>query len=344
MSESQQLQRQWNLLRFLESARHGCTLQQMVQLTDRSAKTVRRDLQTLESIFQVESFTRNGHRIWKMPPLSEHLNFNLTELLAMHISQQFLEALAGTVFWDGNRSVFQKVQNAIGEPAIRYLQKLSAGLQATNVGAGDYRQRAALIDQLMVAIEDRQITIIVYQSMQATEPVEQEVYPLGMVHHRGSLYLIAWSARREEVRNFKVDRINEADVQNLQYTVPSGFDLSDWLSKSFGIWRSGKEDLQTIRIHFTKDAARYIQESTWHKSQQLSLREDGSIIAEFQLPDTQEIKRWIMSFGPSAKVLGPPELVEQVKEDLQRMVTAYSNHHQPLNNEIQQRTGINELR
>ena len=89
--------------------------------------------------------------------------------------------------------------------------------------------------------------------MQATEPVEQEVYPLGMVHHRGSLYLIAWSSRRFEVRNYKVDRIDEAAVQNLQYTVPADFDLGAWLSKSFGVWRSGSEDLQTIRSITLKD-------------------------------------------------------------------------------------------
>lgn len=328
MSESQQLQRQWNLLRFLESARHGCTLQQMVQLTDVSAKTVRRDLNTLESIFQIESFTRNGHRIWKMPPLSEHLNFNLTELLAMHISQQFLEALAGTVFWEGNRSVFQKVQNAIGEPGIRYLKKLSAGLQTTNIGAGNYSQRSDLIDQLMIAIEDRLVTLIVYQSMQATEPVEQEIYPLGMVHHRGSLYLIAWSSRREEVRNFKVDRIDEVDVQSLKYITPENFDLSDWLSKSFGVYRSGSEGKINIRVHFEKAAARYVQESTWHESQKFEPAADGTVIATFRLPDTQEIKRWIMSFGPNATALEPATLVQEIANDLTIMQQAYKTRQE----------------
>ena len=43
--------------------------------------------------------------------------------------------------------------------------------------------------------------------------------------------------------------------------------------------------------------------------EQLTPPSDGSLIAEFRLPDTQEIKRWIMSFGPNAKVLEPQELV-----------------------------------
>jgi len=68
-----------------------------------------------------------------------------------------------------------------------------------------------------------------------------------------------------------------------------------------------------------------VKESRWHGSQKLTTQPDGSLIAEFSLPDTQEIKRWIMSFGPSAKVLGPEALVEEIANDLQRMLWTYKN-------------------
>jgi predicted DNA-binding transcriptional regulator YafY len=301
MSESPQLVRQWKLQQMLESSRSGCTVQELMSEAEVSDKTIRRDLKVLQNVFDIKERTGDsGVKRWRMKPLADQVGFNYTELLAIHMSQQFMEPLAGTPFWEGNRIVLRKVKGAIGDNAVRYIEKLSAGLHATTVGASDYTQRGEMIDQLMVAIEDRKVTLIVYQSMQATEAVEQEVYPLGMVHHRGSLYLIAWSSRREEVRYFKLDRVESVDIQNLQYQVPPNFDLQEWLSKSFGVWRSGSEDLQTIRIHFARPAARYVQESTWHESQQLFPQEDGTVIAEFELPDTQEIKRWIMSFGPNA--------------------------------------------
>jgi len=46
--------------------------------------------------------------------------------------------------------------------------------------------------------------------------------------------------------------------------------------------------------------ARYVSESNWHESQKLTPQKDGSVLAEFQLSDTEEIKRWIMSFGQHA--------------------------------------------
>ena len=330
MSESAQLHRQWKILQLLEASRNGCTIQQLLaetEISDKkvSDKTIRRDLKLLQTVFDVtENTGQRGIKRWHMKPFAEQLGFNLTELLSLHFSQQFLEPLVGTPFWHGNRSVFLKIRGALGDNAIRYIEKLTAGVYATCIGVSNYQTRGQMIDQLLVAIEDHKVTLITYQSMQATEPVEQEVYPLGMVHHRGSLYLIAWSSRRSEVRNYKVDRIDEAAVQNLQYTVPADFDLADWLSKSFGVWRSGSEDLQTIRIHFARSAARYVQESTWHETQQLFPQPDGTVIAEFQLPDIEEILKWILSFGSSATALEPPALVEQINEELQQMLQAYA--------------------
>ena len=57
--------------------------------------------------------------------------------------------------------------------------------------------------------------------------------------------------------------------------------------------------------------------------EQLTPPSDGSLIAEFRLPDTQEIKRWIMSFGPNATVLAPQELKEEISNDLRRMLARY---------------------
>ena len=77
--------------------------------------------------------------------------------------------------------------------------------------------------------EDRLVSLIVYQSDQATEPVEQEVYPQGFVFHRGSLYLIAWSSRRGEIRTFKMDRIEDVHATKLPAAIPEKFNLTEWL-------------------------------------------------------------------------------------------------------------------
>ena len=136
--------------------------------------------------------------------------------------------------------------------------------------------------------------------------------------------LIAWSSRRGEIRTYKMDRIEDMHSTKLPAAVPQNFDLAEWLEHSFGVFRIGSTELQTIRIHFARDVAQYVQESRWHGSQQLTPQPDGSLIAEFSLPDTQEIKRWIMSFGVNATVLDPHELVEEIQNDLRQMLRLYA--------------------
>ncbi len=311
----------------LAESRAGIALAELAKEFEVSDRSIRRDLAVLQTAgFQIQELVGDrGRKRWKMTPFSEQTGFTVTELLSVYMAQRFLDPLAGTPFWAGMHRVLGKIRGALGDQAIRYLHKLSGSLHATSVGASDYSKRGEMIDHLMVAIEDHLISLIVYQSDQATEPVEQEVYPQGFVFHRGSLYLIAWSSRRAEIRTFKMDRIDDVHVTKIPAAVPQDFDLESWLEHSFGVFRSGNTSLQTIRVRFSRESARYVRESNWHKSQTLSPQHDGSLIAEFQLADTQEIKRWIMSFGPSATVLDPPDLAEEIRSDLTRMLKAYAD-------------------
>jgi len=69
--------------------------------------------------------------------------------------------------------------------------------------------------------------------------------------------------------------------------------------------------------------ARYVSESKWHESQKLSPQKDGGLVTEFDLSDTEEIKRWIMSFGQHAVVLEPESLRDEIAQELKSLLAAY---------------------
>jgi len=77
-----------------------------------------------------------------------------------------------------------------------------------------------------------------------------------------------------------------------------------------------------ISIRFEDYAARVVSERLWHSSQSIrKLEPDGSVI-EFQatLSGLEEITRWVLSWGSKARVLGPPELVQRVREELEKAI------------------------
>jgi predicted DNA-binding transcriptional regulator YafY len=71
--------------------------------------------------------------------------------------------------------------------------------------------------------------------------------------------------------------------------------------------------------------ARYVTESSWHSSQQLTPQNDGSLLAEFDLGHTEEIKRWIQSFGKHAVVLEPEQLRTEIVDEIDALRGAYAS-------------------
>jgi proteasome accessory factor B len=249
------------------------------------------------------------------------LSFALDEALALYLGRRFFEPLAGTYFWEAAQSAFRKIQACLGKSALRYLQNMAGSLYQTAIGASDYSAKAELIDQLMRGIEETKATHIVYLSLQATELVTYEVCPLGLAFHKGSLYLVANSRDHGELRHFKVDRIEEAEVGPFPFERPADFNLAEHLANSFGIFH-GDGDV-AVKVRFLPAVARYVQESKWHDSQQLSPQKDGSVLAEFRLSSVEEIKHWLLGFGGKAVVLEPLELRQQIAAELGEMLANY---------------------
>ena len=327
MAEMPALLRQWTLLRTLSARRLGATLRQIAEDSGVSQKTALRDLALLRDIgFPVtETVGERGRKHWKLDGQTglPHLNFTLEEAAALYLGRQFLEPLAGTYFFHGAQSAFQKIRATLGDAALRHLEKLAAAFYHKTHGLADYSEQGRMIDDLVRAIEDRRLTVVTYRSLRATEPVTHyDLHPYALVWYKQALYLIAWSAGHRQVRTFKVDRIAAAETQDLQFTRPADFDPHRFLAGSFGIFQ-GDGPIQSIRVRFTPAAARLVAEKTFHPSQYLTPQPDGSVIAEYELSSLEEISSWILSWGKEAEVLSPTELRDRIAAEMSACLEKY---------------------
>lgn len=329
MADIAPLARQWKLLHTLSARRLGATVRELSDELGVVDKTIRRDLLFLArtGFPLTESVGEYGRKSWRLdfpsgvPPLS----FTLTEAAALYVGRELMLPLAGTDFGDGAHSAFCKIRSALGDGAVKYLAKLAAAFHVTSSATSDYSNHTAIIDQLMIACEDSKVAFITYQSQRATEPVTHEVYPYGLVHHKGALYLVAFAREHDEIRHYKVNRISAVDIQAQQIPVqrPDGFDLKRHLTDSFGIIR-GSGVTQQIQIRFAREVARIVREKTWHPSQKLTDQPDGSLTAEFVLDDLREVTSWVLSFGPQARALAPKEFVQEVANELRHAAALYA--------------------
>ncbi len=340
MADQRALLRQWLLLKTLSARRLGLTLKELAAEMGVCEKTIRRDLETfLTAGFPVvETCGEFGRKKWHLDAgkFTPGMTFAFDEALAFYLGRHLLEPLAGTPFWDAAQRGLKKIRACLGETALRYVDRFAGVFRQTALGRHDYSAKAQVIEQLMLGIEDCRAVFITYQSMRATEPVTYDVYPYGLAYHRGSLYLVGHNPQsagklptpqREQVCHWKMDRIEAAAVEEFRFQRPDGFDLEKHLAGSFGIYHTEGEAEVRIRVRFSPAVARYVQESQWHGSQKLVKERDGSLLAEFCLDDTTEIKTWILSFGANAVVLEPAGLRREIVAELESMLAAYGELH-----------------
>jgi proteasome accessory factor B len=257
----------------------------------------------------------SGHG--NQPPLS----FTFEEAVALYMGRRSLDPLAGTLIWNAAQTAFRKIRASLGQQVLDYLECFRPFFHQTAFGASSYATKSEVIDELTRAHEEGKAVHILYQSDRATEPAFRDVYPYGITYHRGSLYLVALDPQEDKTKHYKVDRIEEVEVSLFPFPRPPDFDLASHLAGSFGIFH-GEGDV-AVTIRFMHPVARYVLERKWHPSQKLTKQRDGTLLAEFRLSCTEEIKSWVLGFGGKAIVLQPEELRDEIAREVRALCAAY---------------------
>jgi predicted DNA-binding transcriptional regulator YafY len=159
-----------------------------------------------------------------------------------------------------------------------------------------------------------------YRAMRDGAETRRRVSPYRLLFFEGAFYLIGYCGLRHDVRVFALDRIQRLDLTDEPFQPPAEVILDDFLKPSFGVYLGPPT---SVRVRFTPKVAGYLTEKTWHASQKFQPQADGSVIFEAEVAGTEEIKRWILTWGAQAVVLEPPALREELGREAQALVRCY---------------------
>jgi len=147
------------------------------------------------------------------------------------------------------------------------------------------------------------------------------VDPYHAVNYQGEWYLIGHCHRRREIRTFAFSRIRASRATDNAFTVPSDFSFEQFSGHQFGIFQGDRE--YQVQLLFSPQNRPYVEEREWHREQQLEKQVDDSLLLSFTTEHLFEVKKWVLSWGGGVKVLAPPELVNNLREELRKALQAY---------------------
>ena len=319
---SAQLVRQWLVLRTLESCRAGKTAVELARELGASRRTIYRDLHALGDagfpIYQEDQGRWALVEGWrsKLPP-----PFSPTELMSLWLYRDLLKGFQGTPFFEPLESLFQKVKATLPPESLAYLEQVQAGFSVGLKPYKDYSRLSTILEQVHQAVVEGRRLEIAYRPLFRDEETLRKIDPYRVWYFEGSLYLIAYCHLRGEMRMFVLDRMRMVRLSEETFQVPEDFDLEEFLKDSFRVMRG--ERVHRVRIRISPAWSRLVAEKVWHQSQEIERLAEGGIVISFAVSDLGEVKRWALSLGQEAEVLEPPELREQLCQELENLRALY---------------------
>ncbi len=149
----------------------------------------------------------------------------------------------------------------------------------------------------------------------------RELEPLHLVLFGTDWFLLARDPEGEAVKTFYLSRMKAVRVGTRRFSPPRGFRPEDHFGDTIGLY-VGKPRFR-FRVRFGREIAEWITEVRWHEKQKLVRRSDGDVELELPAGSLLEARRFVLSFGMHAEVLGPEELVEDVKAHVRSLAERY---------------------
>ena len=318
-----QLARQWQLVQRLAKSRAGCGLDDLADELGCVRRTVYRDLNALMYAgFPVVSEKRDGRVFYRFLDSfgMGDVPFTSDEILALAFGEDLLRQLEGTVFHDSVRSALQKIRAGLSPELEAYLARLGETFRVLPDPHKNYARFRETIRSLHDAVLRRRTVTIRYRTGRTGKEATRDLDPYRVWYRSGGLYVVGLDHRSEEIRTFAIERIQALDTTNRSFTVPASFDFDAWSAGSFGVIA---EPASKVRIRFDRRWASYVEEHTWHTSQQLRPGPDESVELSMEVGETADLRSWILSFGPGAEVLEPDSLREAIVAELEASLARY---------------------
>lgn len=307
--------------RLVERHPNGLTEQEIADKLNMGRRTVNNYLRELE----IQGKLYKEGRLWIVLP------YERTRLRRFELSPE--EAM--TLYLATRLLV--KQHDKRNESAETALVKLAEAL-TSDVGVGHEIHQAALelahrpgdesysrvFRTVMQSYIYRRKVSIVYHPMNRDPfPTVLSPYLLEPSAIGYATYVIGHSSIVDDLRTYKLQRIQQATLTHEEYTLPRDFPGLDILRHAWSIIFS--DDLIEVKLRFSPRVTRRVRESHWHPSEDVTddLDTPGGCIWSAQIADLTDFRPWVRSWGADVEVLAPEKLRAEMENESRRLATLY---------------------
>ncbi len=241
------------------------------------------------------------------------LRLGVDEALALIVGLRALAAVPGIGARDAVVRALAKLESATGAASTG-----SSRIQVV-IDEGTGNQSVAMAQQ---ALARRRRVHLRYLVPSRDESTERDVDPMRVINFDAHWYLEGWCHRAEDVRLFRMDRVESLTILDEDGTPPAAAQPRDLDS---GVFTPRAQD-QLVRLALGPGAAWV---SDYYPTESIERTQDGGAVIALRTADTAWLRRLMWRLGSQATVLEPAELGIEVERGARAALEAYAGSTGP---------------
>lgn len=286
-----------------------------------SARTLQRYILMLDEM-GIPIYSERGRyggfslvRGYKMPPLI----FTPEEATAICLGAGLVGEMWEGLYDEAAEGAVAKIENVLPDEQrdeVAWARRSLVTYQLKRPGLKPY---VPFLNKLRKTIRLKKSVCITYQGANQNKPIQRDFDAYALAYRQGWWYVIGFCHLRQEMRSFRIDRIQKLEQLESTYRIPADFDAQKYLT--FEIQSQAQVH---VSLHLSAEVAAFALSTpaAWEK---VEPQPDGSLIVGTSLPDIYWAASMTLSYGSAATVLEPEELRQMVSDWAREIVARYES-------------------
>lgn len=327
-SSSIVITRQWELLKLLSQTRTGKTLNELKNDLNGlgfpiEVRQLERDLKTLQGTFDTIECNDDSKPYtwcWLKPIFA---NLSLSEAVSWQLVADTIQHLLPLAVLNTVKPYFIEAQKKL--ESLKQHNHIATWTNKIRVVQPTFplippQINSDIVETIQEGVLHQKQLQISYRPASATQYKDMILHPLALVQRGLVTYVVATANHHTDVRLFALHRIQHAELLTLSATMPTTFDIDNYIDDGKLHFGNGQQiDLQ-IQV---ADWLHHILAETPLTANQTIIHYEQKTRIHAQLIYTPQLEWWLLSQAEAVEVIQPTWLRQKIAQRLQAAVKPY---------------------
>ena len=307
-------ERRMKLILLLQQSNKRLTVNDLAERFNISRRTVFRDFNALSELNVPVTWDEySGYGImpgYKIPPLM----FTSKELATIMVGLNFVKSQVDKTLVEDAEGVELKIKEVVPEDLLEFMESLEKRTVVDPyLHYGPEKSEGGNWYLISSAISQNKTISFKYRSKSDEEITDRKVDPYLIVFYRDHWNVIGHSHKRDDTRNFVLDRMSDIQILDKNFVPYGNIDAEALIFRS-------NEETHEVTVNVSESALKRFEANLPAKIFRKEEIKPKLFQIEFNFDNLDFINEWLLQFPKDIKIVSPDVLIEKRNDLLKEMM------------------------